>query len=294
MLQCRLLDRRSEIQPDGEGGAKNARKRGHENALLEVEFLDSFLFLFVGHLALLRHAGQAGYGNAGQADDDTGQNDVPPCRKQDIVTKRSLVDRRRKRADRGAVAQRHGHAERHAQVAHGEAERQSAEAPHRAPEISPEVNRERRLAEHFHQFRRHQAADDPRRDDPTENAAHQPIRLPRPALDEAKGHVETARGQAAEPVEEHAEKRIRTHLFGFPVCGVPLFTLGEHFLLVSLHLADPGRPDGGVVPQAVIVPNGSIGQRLQLVQQGQPRVKSPQRSSSRSARSAPRARSTVP
>ena len=60
----------------------------------------------------------------------------------------------------------------------------------------------------------------PRGDDPTEEAAHQPVGFPGPLLHAAVGHVETARGQAAEPVEEDAEKGIRVHailkFFWFP------------------------------------------------------------------------------
>lgn len=52
---------------------------------------------------------------------------------------------------------------------------------------------------------------DPGGDDPTEEAADEPIDFPGPFLDAAIGNVETAQGQAAQPMENHAAERIDDH-----------------------------------------------------------------------------------
>ena len=80
----------------------------------------------------------------GQADDDADQDHLArTCVRSTFVDELAVEDRRHQRAEGGAVAQGHGHAQRHAQVAHGQAEGQAAEAPHRAAEIGPEQMRAR-------------------------------------------------------------------------------------------------------------------------------------------------------
>ena len=92
-----------------------------------------------------------GNGDPRQADADAGQNPSPDWRaRAPCVSELAVENRRHQRAERRAVAQGHGHPQRHAQVAHGQPERQSAQSPHRAPKVRPEQARGRRLAEHGH------------------------------------------------------------------------------------------------------------------------------------------------
>ena len=69
----------------------------------------------------------------------------------------------------------------------------------------------RSMAEHAEQVVGHRQTQQPRHDDPAEKSAGQPVGFPRPFLNTPVGDVEAARGQAAEPVEDNAEKRIRIH-----------------------------------------------------------------------------------
>ena len=62
----------------------------------------------------------------------------PECGAQHLRDELAVEDRRHQRAEGGAVAQHHGHAQRHAQIAHGQSEGESAESPQHAEEIDPE------------------------------------------------------------------------------------------------------------------------------------------------------------
>ena len=97
------------------------------------------------------------------------------------------------------------------EVAHGEAEGQPAQAPHGAPEPGPPEGRGGGLAQHAQQVPRVDGGQDPGGDDPAEEAPDQPVDLPGPLLHPPVGDVEAARGEAAEPVEEDAEERVRRH-----------------------------------------------------------------------------------
>jgi hypothetical protein len=66
----------------------------------------------------------------------------------------------------------------------------------------------------------HQQGERPRRDNPTEKAADEPVSLPSPAFDAAKRYVEAARSEAAHPVKHNTERGIRSQEEPFvePVC----------------------------------------------------------------------------
>ena len=53
------------------------------------------------------------------------------------IREKRLENRRQQRAKRRAIAQRHPHPQRHAQVTHRQSESQPAKTPHRAEEIRP-------------------------------------------------------------------------------------------------------------------------------------------------------------
>jgi hypothetical protein len=69
----------------------------------------------------------------------------------------------------------------------------------------------RRFVEHREQILGQGERADPRANEPTEHAAGQPEGFPRPFAHAFVGHVKTAGGQAAQPVEDDAEKRIGLH-----------------------------------------------------------------------------------
>src|SRR5205823_3393218 len=106
------------------------------------------------------------------------------------------------------ISQRDGHAQRHAEVAHGQTEGQSAETPKDAERVGPKNALERSLVNNCEKLRGHGGRKEPRRDNPTEESADEPIRFPGPMLYAAKWNVETARSQTAEPMKENAQSGI--------------------------------------------------------------------------------------
>ena len=206
-----LGDRRRRVERIGKAGAHHAGERGDEDALGEVELLDRRLLLLLGHLAFLGHARPARDGDPDETDEDAEQDDLAGRRPEDLAHELAVEDRRHQRAEGGAVAEGHRHAERHPEVAHREAEGQPAQAPHGAPEPGPPERRGGGLAQHRQQVPRVDRGEDPGSDDPAEEAADQPVDLPGPLLHAPVRDVEAAGGEAAEPVEEDAEERVRLH-----------------------------------------------------------------------------------
>ena len=201
-------------QTVGEAGAHHARKRRHQDALLEVEFLDDRLLLFVGHFPFFGHAGACRrIAMPARQTATPSRITRPEAVPSTLRHEHAVEDGRHQRAESRAVSQHHRHPQRHPQVPHGQAEGQAAEPPQHAPEIAPEQRRGVRFAQHAGQIVGHQQTEHPRGDDPTEDAAHQPIGLPRPSLDAAERHIETAGCQAAQPVEHHSQCGIRCHSF---------------------------------------------------------------------------------
>jgi len=85
---------------------------------------------------------------------------------------------------------------------------QAAEAPRKTKHIRTDPHFTRRFAEHGEDTRGLEQREKPRRDQPGEKAADEPVGFPRPAFDAFVGDIETAGGQAAEPVEEDTEDGI--------------------------------------------------------------------------------------
>src|SRR4029077_11656165 len=111
-----------------------------------------------------------------------------------------------------AVAERDGHAERHPQITHSEPKGEAAESPHYAPEVAPEERGTGSFAEHRGKVAGGAPPQRERSDDPAEKAADQPVGLPRPALDAAVGNIEAAGSEAAQPMKDHAQQGIRSHI----------------------------------------------------------------------------------
>ena len=206
------FDRISGAQSIREAGAHDAGKRGDQDALFQIEFLDGGLFLLGRHLAFLGHTGLAGEGDTAETDCDADEDDLSGRSAEDFRHEFAIEDGRHKSAEGGAVAEGDGHAERHAEVAHGEPEGESAQAPHHAPEVAPEQSRVRGFAQHGGQVAGHDHAQGHGSNDPAEETANQPVSLPAPALDAAIGNIETAGSQTAQPVKDYAQKGIRCHI----------------------------------------------------------------------------------
>ena len=196
-----LLDRIAGGQPEGEAGAHDAGEGRHQKAALQIEFTDGVALLLFRDLALLGDACQAGEGDADQAHGDARQNRLSRCCPPHLRGKHAAEDGREQRTERGGVAERHRHAERHAQVPHGQTEGQAAETPQQSERVAPEKAAAGSLVKDAGHVVGQCERQDPRRDHPTEHAAGQPVRLPGPVLDAAIGHIETAGSETAQPVE---------------------------------------------------------------------------------------------
>ena len=159
---------------------KDAGRRGDEHSLGETELVDDGLLLLAGQLALLGAAGQAADDDAGQTDQDAEQDRRAgggPRDAFELTAKQGRHDR----SKRGAVAQRHRHAQGDAEVAHGQAESQAANPPEDAENIGPEQGWRRGLREDSEQLRTLEQGECPWGDDPAKDTADEPVRLPRPA-----------------------------------------------------------------------------------------------------------------
>ncbi len=115
-------------------------------------------------------------------DEQAEQDDVAAGRIEQLGGEIALEDRRDQRAEHGAQPQHHRHAERQAEIAHGEAVGEAAEPPEHAEDDRPDDHRGRRRAEHAEQVVGLDRGEEPRRQQPGEDAAGQPVDLPGPAL----------------------------------------------------------------------------------------------------------------
>ena len=211
MFKRNFLDGPARVQAEREARAHYARERGDENALLEVKFLDRGLFLLLGHLPLLGHACHPGHGDSGHAHEHPEEDDQPGHRGQNLSEQLTMEDRRDQRAERCGIAEGHRHSQRHAEVAHGQPEGQTAHPPQDPEEVGTEQGRARRLADDRRQVAVHDQPQKPGGDDPAKETTRQPVSFPGPLADEPVRDVKAARGQPAEPVEDNAEERIGGH-----------------------------------------------------------------------------------
>ena len=140
-------------------------------------------------------------------------------------------DRRDERAECGTKAERYCDAERNPEISHRQPESQTAKSPQHAKDIRPGERGRGRRRQRGSKIRDQKPREQPGRDDPAEDAADEPIGLPRPATDTAIGNVEAGRGQTANPVIEHSEHRIRAHAFVAPGARV---RDPQHTLMASI------------------------------------------------------------
>jgi hypothetical protein len=68
------------------------------------------------------------------------------------------------------------------------------------------------LVEDAEEIRDEESSQHDRRDEPRRNSLDEPVDLPGPSLDPAKGNKVGSGGEAAEPVIEYADKRIGSHV----------------------------------------------------------------------------------
>ena len=208
MAERNFLDGIAGGEAEGEAGAHDAGKCRDEDSGFEIEFLDGRALLLFGHFAFFGNTGCTGDENAEKTDADADQNCEAGARAQDFRKEYAAKDGRHESAKGGGVSENHGHAERHAEVAHGETEGEAAESPQKAEDVRPKQAARWGFTQNLDEIGGHEAGENPRGDDPTEEAAYEPVGFPGPAFDAAKGNVETSRREAAEPMEDDAEKRI--------------------------------------------------------------------------------------
>src|ERR1700720_4102890 len=106
--------------------------------------------------------------------------------------KLATKNRWHQRSECGGVPQSDGHTKRHTEVAHGQAERETAEAPQNTENVGPSKTAVGRLAKNGSQIACHDQAHDPRHDNPTEETTDEPIGFPGPTLHTPVGNIETA------------------------------------------------------------------------------------------------------
>jgi hypothetical protein len=204
MLDGDGLDRIARRESVSETGAHHARKSGDEQSLLQVEFLDGGALLLSRHFAFFGNSGCARDRDTDKTDGNTAKNHQRGVSAEDFGCEDSSKNRRHQRPECGGVSKDHGHAERHPQVAHGQAEGEAAESPQDSENIRPKEAAGRRFVQHLHQVMSHRKGEDPRGNDPTEESPNQPVGFPCPILHPAIGNVEAGGSQTTEPVKKHA------------------------------------------------------------------------------------------
>src|ERR1700722_10219439 len=176
----------------GEAGAHDPRKCGDEETFFQVEFFDRGAFLFFRHFAFFYRAGGADENDAEHADADSDENCYAGACAENFRGELAAENWWHERAEGGGEAERYGHTERHAEVAHREAEGEAAESPENAEDVGPGDSGARRIAQNADEIAGQQRAQEPRRDDPTENSADEPVGFPGPTFHFAVRHVEAA------------------------------------------------------------------------------------------------------
>ena len=195
-----FTDRLSRSQAEAEAGAHDTGEGRDDDAFLEIELLDGFQFFLGGHFLFLVRAGQGGDPDADEADSNTQERDLARCGCGDLADRfpdgnfrhEGLQERRQERAEGRAVTERHAHAKGHAEVAHGQAEGEPAEAPQHAEEIGPPQCGEGLAGERASDICRQDRSQQPRTDDPGKDAADEPVGLPGPFFDRAVGNIKRA------------------------------------------------------------------------------------------------------
>ena len=187
------LDGIAGVEPKGEAGAHDAAERGHAQAQLQVELPNAGQLLRLRQFALLGDARRSRKHDPHHANATPIRITMPerslsrwancPWKIGGISVPKTAV-----------ISQRDGHAQRHSQVAHGQAEGEAAQSPQHAEKINPEKRRCGRAVQHGKQITRHQPGHHPGHDDPANHSSGQPVGLPRPAAHLPVRHVEAGRG----------------------------------------------------------------------------------------------------
>src|SRR5256885_3409680 len=134
-------------EAEGKTGAHYAGKCCDEDSRFQIEFLDGGALLLFGHFAFFGDACRAGDEDAEEADADADENGEAGACTPDVGEKLATENGRHQSAEGCGVAENHGHAERHAEIAHGEAEGEAAETPQETEEIGPEEAARRGFAQ---------------------------------------------------------------------------------------------------------------------------------------------------
>ena len=181
----RLLDRGSRIEAQREASAHHAGQQRYEQTLGQREILDCGLFLLFGHVLRTQRAGIADHGDTCQRDAHAYEQDQPLAPEQ----VRPGEDGRQQRAEAGTGTQRDRLAERDAQIAHAESERQTADAPEYTVNDRFERSARAEQLEKPHALRHAQQRAQKREYEPCENTLNDPEAFPSPAFHFLDGHI---------------------------------------------------------------------------------------------------------
>ncbi len=202
----RFTDWAAGVKTKGKEGRHDAGEQGDENTLFQVEFAP------VRCVGVARHIGQLLFlGAARHGDDDNADDDDRDADEGDLAAgggsqgaDGAAEDRRSHGADHRCQAECHGHAERQAEIAHGQAECKPAKAPAGTAQIADQQGMRRNGGQYAQQILAADKGADPRRQHPREDAAGQPEDFPRPEFDALVRYVEAGGGQAPQPVKKDA------------------------------------------------------------------------------------------
>src|ERR1035438_2150507 len=165
MLYGDCLDRIPGRKTVGEAGAHHAGKSGDQQSLLQVEFLDRGALLFGRHLAFFGYSGCSGERDTKKTYSDAAKDHAPGTSAENFRCEYSTKKRRHQGAECGCVPECHGHAERHSQVSHGQAEGEAAESPQNSKYICPEKAARRSFVKHMSEVVCHGKCENPRGDE---------------------------------------------------------------------------------------------------------------------------------
>ncbi|KAG5731111.1 hypothetical protein E4T56_gene4844, partial [Termitomyces sp. T112] len=131
--QRQIADRLPRVQTPCETTRHHAREGCDRQTLFQIEFGHS---LARGYFARFGRAAARHDDDAHQRDDNAQQGQLPAGLGRNLAH-RAVKDRRPQSANDRGQPQRHRHAQRQAQIAHGQTKGEPAKAPHRAPEPAP-------------------------------------------------------------------------------------------------------------------------------------------------------------
>ena len=203
----RRLNGRAAFEAQTETGAHRTGQQRHQQPLGQREILHRRTALLVAEQTRTQRTGIADHGDARQRDADA-QQQRQPLAAEEILPRQQ---RGEERAERCAGTQCDRLSERHAQIAHRQAEGQSPDTPQHAVEDRLPGAARRPQRTERHPFGQRQTRTQPREDDPCEDALHQPEALPRPVAHLADRHVGARLSEAPDGDNQQSDQNFHVN-----------------------------------------------------------------------------------